>query len=125
MDDGYEVKISTWPVWCHQCKEFTDGENILPFEALQDVLKKHEKGENARDLEARTEAWRQQHAALIDKYPMNKADKECIAQETREREQRDLLQARRTCAWRMLRLSPPRCLQCGATDIVRFTHSEE
>jgi hypothetical protein len=121
MEDGYEVNVSTWPAWCNQCKEFVDGEVIPSLESLQDWVHSKENGDYAREREERYGAANREFARKWGNH-LSKADHERIDREEREREERALLHDRRKCEWRMLRQSPPRCLQCGETDIVQFLH---
>jgi hypothetical protein len=117
--DGYQIQISTWPVWCNQCREFTDGEIIHSLEELTACAARLESGELAREHEQRTAWSTQQYAADAG----NVDEKRVRAK--RRREKSELRMARREIEWRTQRRSPPRCLGCGTTDIVDFRHDEE
>ena len=99
LDDGKHIDVETTPVWCRRCGDFRHGERIEPVAEIDRQL---------ADL----------HNPRSKLYQLYAHDylEEC----------KDLgpmgpipeLMLRR--AWRENRVSPPRCIECGSTDIVVF-----
>jgi hypothetical protein len=96
FEDGAFLDMLTTPVWCRRCQELHDGEYIEPLSEIDQQLA------DLRNQNSHLYQWTQDSEAG----PNGKFRMELIAEALRRRE------------WRERRLSPPKCLFCGATDIV-------
>jgi hypothetical protein len=103
LADGTHIDLRSSPVWCRQCNEFTDGESI---EALEEIDRQ------IADLRDPTsELFR-----LYQDSPTGSIGVDVIRLITR-------LEKRRR--WREHRNSPPKCLECGSTEIVLLPEGQK
>jgi hypothetical protein len=96
LENGTQIDLRSSPVWCPRCNDFTDGES---FDTLEEID--------------------QQIADLRD--PTSELFRFCQDTATGSLGVTGIrfitiLQKRRI--WRMGRKSPPKCLDCGSTEIV-------
>ena len=104
MADGSTVTMDRTFVWCPACREVRWGEELVDLALLERDLA----ATLARDPEVMEElSFSVSEYETLDKL---------LAGRTRELESR--------VAWRRIRTSPPRCLECGATNITPFVLSE-
>ena len=114
LPDGSELPVVVEPVWCGRCDRLVNGERI----------------ETADVLDRMAAARRQPRSIHYD--PIVGADPATDSRQLAAAWGKDLrllnhyapgpdLDRRR--AWLSARRSPPRCLQCGSTDIVAFPYS--
>ncbi len=96
FEDGSRIDVHSAPVWCRRCGDFVDGEVIESLEEIDQQL---------ADLEnPKTELY----AWTRNTGPGSKGTfRRLWVAKTQERRR-----------WRARRVSPPRCLLCGSTDIV-------
>ncbi len=98
--DGNHLDVWSTPVWCHECRDYKYGERI---ETLEEIDRHLEEARNPTSKRTRS-----LFAGRMNReFRMKWAEK---------------LQRRRE--WLQVRRSPPRCLQCGSTDIVRLPENE-
>ena len=104
LEDGAHVDLLSEPVWCHCCGKISHGEQLQTLRQIDGELAKTERlaAEIRRDL----------HVGHCEPdAPGDAHQQERIA----------ALRLRRR--WRAARISPPRCIICGSTDIVRLAGS--
>ena len=98
FEDGSHIDVSSGPVWCYRCHDFTDGESIESLETIDQQL---------ADLQdPRSELYRSTKDTLLYNDGRPRFRPHYI----------DLLRQRRQ--WREGREAPPKCLECGTTEIV-------
>lgn len=102
FEDGSRLDMHTTPVWCRQCGDFRHGEEI---ETIQDIDKR------IADLHDPSAFAYQMCFNSLYHETTGKGD------EFRRKLVEDLVRRRR---WREHRVSLPRCIHCGSTDIVIF-----
>jgi hypothetical protein len=106
LADGCEIDLHTTPVWCAQCVSITDGEKI---ESLATIDK------DLADL--------RDPASFSYQMWTNNAVHEVLGGGDKLREGHvEALKLRRQ--WRESRTSPPRCIECGSTEILPFPENE-
>ncbi|WLD14769.1 hypothetical protein [Planctellipticum variicoloris] len=93
LSDGAKLSVFETPAWCYKCKSFITAEEIPTLESLAAEIEKLQAG----DPEL-AKFW----SYVLDGAPIEKR----------------IEQLRIRCGWRQSRRSPPRCLECGETDIV-------
>ncbi len=105
--DGSELPAVFEPVWCGRCGRVTNGEQIETVDVLDRIVAHRQNPRSIHhdplqepDPARAVTAWGKD-LRLFNAYP-RPAD----------------LERRR--AWLSVRRSPPKCLQCGSTDIVPF-----
>jgi len=104
MPDGAFVTIQKTFVWCAACREVRWGEELPELAALE-----HELGAT----KAREPSAMEELSLLVGKY---RTLEEVLTDREQELEER--------VAWRRVRTSGPRCLECGTTDLVPLVFSE-
>jgi hypothetical protein len=103
LEDGSHIDVRSRPVWCRRCGDFTDGESIESLDEIDRQL--------ADLVDPRSELYRLAQRSLIR--PRGRFRRHWI-ELTKQRRQ-----------WREQRLSPPRCLLCGSTDLVSLPEGVE
>ena len=104
LEDGTHIDVRSQPVWCRRCGEFTDGESIERLDEIDQQI---------ADLQdPRSELYR----LTRDTLPTADGRPRLRPHFTK------LLRQRRR--WLMDRESPPKCLECGSTDILVFPVGE-
>ena len=100
--DGTRLDMHTTPVWCHNCGKIAHGEMIETLEEMNQQL---------ADLRnPRSELYRFLAKDFTHEYKDLGEAFTRMHGEERERRRR----------WRTGRVSPPRCLRCGSTNIFVF-----
>jgi hypothetical protein len=103
LEDGSHIDLRSRPVWCRKCRCYTDGESIESLDEIDRQLS---------DLnDPGSEMYRLTQDSLSG--PRGRFRLHWV----------ELTRHRRR--WRERRVSPPRCLLCGATDIVVLREDEE
>ena len=100
FEDGSHMYMNTTPVWCHGCGQITHGERI---ESLEEIDKK------LADLNNPTSVLYRMTAKGLLNEITGGGDR--LLQERLQKTKQ-----RRT--WRERRISPPKCIRCGSTDIL-------
>jgi len=104
MHDGSKVSIQRTFVWCATCREVRWGEELADLVELE------------RDFAATSS----KNPAVLEELSFSVSRyqtlDELLASRTRELESR--------IAWRRIRTSPPRCLECGSMEITPLERSE-
>jgi hypothetical protein len=103
LEDGSRIDVRSEPVWCRRCGGYVEGEVVEPLEQIDREL--------AELRDPKSEAYRMTQDSLAG--PDGEFRRHYI---------RLVVQRRR---WRECRHSPPRCLQCGSTDLIRLPCGEE
>jgi hypothetical protein len=103
FEDGSRIDVRSSPVWCRRCGDYTDGESIESLDEIDRQL--------ADLVDPQSELYRITHWALSG--PNGRFRRHWI----------DLTNQRRR--WRERRVSPPRCLLCGSTDLVSLPERVE
>lgn len=103
FEDGSHIDVRSEPVWCRQCGDYTDGESIEPLKEIDRQL--------ADLADPRSELYRFTQVSLLG------------SDGRFRRHWIELTKQRRR--WRERRVSPPRCLLCGSTDLVSFPEGVE
>ena len=96
MANGTHIDLHSSPVWCRQCMKFTDGESI---EALEEIDR-----QIAELRDPTSELFRFYRESGADSIGVE-GIRFITKLETRRR-------------WRDRREAPPKCLECGSTEIV-------
>lgn len=104
MSDGSTVTIERTFVWCGACRAVGWGEQLADAAELQREL---------TAIEAREPSIVEEFSVLVDRHT---SLEQVLSNHVRE------LGAR--IAWRRIRTSPARCLECGSTDILPLQRSE-
>ena len=102
FDDGSHLDLHTTPAWCHPCGKITHGEEL---ETLEDIDRQLADLRNPRSDLYRFLArdFNHEYKDLGEAFTLKHSE--------------ERLQRRR---WRAARVSPPRCIHCGSTDVVVF-----
>ena len=102
LGDGKRIDVETTPVWCHRCGGIRHGESIEPVGEIDQQL---------ADL-------RNPRSKLYQLYAQDYLE-EC--KDLGPHFCRGLIEALRLRRrWRENRVSPPKCIHCGSTDLVVF-----
>ncbi len=96
FDDGSHINVWSRPVWCRRCGHYTDGESIESLDEIDRQLADLEDPQS--DLYRFTQKSLSKLGGGFRRYWI------------------ELTKQRRR--WREQRVSPPRCLLCGSTDLV-------
>jgi len=99
FSESDRLEFDAGPVWCHRCGTITHGESLSTIEEIDQQIR--DLGDPSSELFSMT-----QNSLLA----------EMGHGEEFRREQITELQRRRR--WRESRKSPPRCIQCGTTEIL-------
>jgi len=104
LPNGGRLEVWRQPVWCCACRTFTEGEVISELDDIDRMIAQHkqERGSAYRQHLHRTKNRERQWALA-----MRLAD----------------LELRRS--WRELRQGPPRCLECGCTELIPMRRGED
>lgn len=102
LEDGTRLDVRSGPVWCRRCADFTDGESI---ESLDEIDRQ------IADLRDPTSELYQFFQDGVTGSIGVDGIHLIMALEQRRR-------------WREGRRSPPKCLECGMTEIVRLPDGE-
>src|SRR5689334_13399853 len=106
FSDSDHLDLQSTPVWCHRCGRVTHGEDLSSVEELDEQI---------RDLNDPTsEAYRSARYGILEE--------EFGTGEQFRQEYLEKLRRRRT--WRDSRISPPKCIRCGSTDILALPCGE-
>ncbi len=103
--DASRLEVHKHPVWCAWCRAFVEGERI----------------ESIQELEKET----------ADYADVNSAKAEWVLRETsRVRDKvgvlaKRLAESNTRLAWRKERTAPPKCLECGTTEIIGLGDGQE
>ncbi len=113
LPDGSELPVIAEPVWCGRCGRLVNGERIETADVLDRRVAhaRHPPSIHHDPVADPAVEWYRRAAAW-------KSDLRLLTQYSRVAD----LERRR--AWLSARRSPPRCLQCGSTEIVPFPYSE-
>ncbi len=103
LNDGREIPLSRHPVWCDACGEVTDGERIEPIDEIEAGIQKYER----LAVEIRREM-------ALPPTPSPNAPGERAALS-------EIAKLQFRASWRRERKSPPRCLRCGSTQIIKLS----
>jgi len=95
--DGTQMDMRTTPVWCHRCSRITHGEDIKTVEGMDQEL-----AEGRRIFFER-------HKDIPKDF-----------MEALSRRQAPDPELEHWREWRATRVSPPRCIRCGSTNIFVF-----
>ncbi|MCW3099775.1 MAG: hypothetical protein JWL77_5393 [Chthonomonadaceae bacterium] len=98
FEDGLVTPVHTALVWCRDCQDVTEGEVIETLEELDALIEEYGNPDSAR------------YRSLKESFKWTE-----VSSETMRSHQESARHRRR---WRVLRQSPPKCLQCGKTDIL-------
>jgi ferredoxin-like protein FixX len=104
MADGSTVTIEHTFVWCAACRAVRCGEQLANIEELEREL---------TAIEARAPSILEEFSVLVDRHTSLEQVLASRAAELRAR-----------IAWRRIRISPARCLECGSAGILALQHSE-
>jgi hypothetical protein len=103
FEDGSRIDVRSEPVWCRRCGNYTHGESIESLDEIDRQL---------ADLEdPHSELYRMTEASLSG--PGGRFRRHWL----------ELTEQRRR--WRERRISPPRCLLCGSTELVSLPKGVE
>src|SRR5688500_19585778 len=106
FEDGTHLDVHTNPAWCRACGGLTHGERIDSMAQIDQQI---------ADLnDPSSELYRFTQRSLLpeldDLVPKDKFRLDQLAEAHKRR------------AWRQRRTSPPRCIRCGSTDLLRFSN---
>ena len=101
--DGCLIDLETHLAWCANCRTFTDGELIQSPDEIRQQIADLQNPESAAYKFAE---WNEQQIEMAT----GKSD-------ANYRESR-ITQLASRLKWRLQRIAPPKCIQCGSTDIV-------
>jgi hypothetical protein len=90
LEDGSRLKVQTTPIWCRRCNGITEGEQV----------------ESLGEIDQRLAGLRD---PTSERYVFRRHVRDHAIEETEKRR-----------PWRERRVSPAKCIRCGATDIVVF-----
>jgi hypothetical protein len=103
FDDGSRIELWSRPVWCRRCGHYTDGESIESLDEIDRHLADLEDPQS--DLFRFTQESESEPGGGFRRHWI------------------ELTKQRRR--WRERRVSPPRCLLCGSTDLVLLPEGVE
>jgi hypothetical protein len=101
FEDGSRIDVWSRPAWCRRCGDYTHGESIESLDEIDQQL---------RDLEDPQSELYQFIQRGVSKGRFRRRWIEMIKQRRR---------------WREGRVSPPRCLLCGSTELVSLPEGVE
>lgn len=104
MSGGATVTVERTFVWCAACRAVQWGEKLADLADLERDLSATKTGEPS--VIERLSAWVDRHQTLED----------LLSRRVRDLESR--------IAWRRIRSSGPRCLECGSTEVRSLVQSE-
>lgn len=106
FEDGSTLEVLTTPVWCRRCGGITDGEEVESVEAIdRKIAELHDTTSTAYKIVAR---------GVL--HELSGGGDEFL------RERIEELRLRRR--WREHRQAPPKCIECGSSDLVQLPHGE-
>lgn len=104
LGDGARLEVWKRPVWCCNCRAFTEGEVIPEIEEIDRLIAQHK---NERGSAYRQHIHRTRNRELQWGLAIRLAD----------------LERRR--AWREERTAPARCLDCGCSELIALRQGED
>jgi len=104
LDDGARLEVWRQPVWCCGCRTFTEGEVVSDIDEIDRLIAQHKR----------------EHGSAYRRH----------LHQTRNRERQWALAIRladleRRRSWREERVSPPRCLECGCSELIPLRRGED
>ncbi|MEO7717587.1 MAG: hypothetical protein ABIY70_15415 [Capsulimonas sp.] len=104
LNDGYRLEVWRHPVFCFSCRAYTEGEVVTPVS----------------EVDAQIESCRRE----LRRVTQGRTDRPRVRERFNDLTERiERLELRRS--WSRQRVSPPRCLECGCTELVFLKRGEE
>ncbi|TWU05850.1 hypothetical protein [Stieleria varia] len=101
--DGSTLDLRPTMAWCVKCQDFVDAEWIASLQQIEDEL-----------VELRDPTSMRAEVFTSEEPPFDKP----VFRERRKRLYAEAIdEAERRVQWRSDRLAPPKCLQCGSTNV--------